>query len=118
MDNLVTTHTSYSNGEVNKRKLLVLNNISYNDDFANKFLEKINQLEENQKNNLGKLIMNAIEIKNLTVAYGENIAMKSNAPTVGRFLQLMRASTVSFCRRFGQQSLTRRFMLGLSRNWL
>ena len=61
--NLVTTHTSYSNGEVNKRKLLVLNNISYNDDFANKFLEKINQLEENQKNNLGKLIMNAIEIK-------------------------------------------------------
>ena len=63
MENLVTTYTSYSNSKPNKRELLDLDNISYNEDFKNKFLKKINQLEEDQKNNLDKLILNAIKIK-------------------------------------------------------
>ncbi|MCY7019385.1 P-loop NTPase fold protein [Streptococcus sanguinis] len=63
MENLVTTYTSYPNSKPNKRELLDLDNISYNEDFKNKFLKKINQLEEDQKNNLDKLILNAIKIK-------------------------------------------------------
>ena len=63
MDNLVTRYTSYSNSRVNERKLLVLDNISYNEDFKNKFLKKINQLEEDQKNKLLELIEEANKFK-------------------------------------------------------
>ena len=63
MENLVTTYTSYSNSKPNKRELLDLDNISYNEDFKNKFLKKINQLEEDQKNNLLELIEEANKFK-------------------------------------------------------
>ncbi|MCF1284116.1 P-loop NTPase fold protein [Streptococcus sinensis] len=63
MENLVTTYASYSNSKPNKRELLDLDNISYNEDFKNKFLEKINQLEEDQKNKLLELIEEANKFK-------------------------------------------------------
>ena len=63
MENLVTTYTSYSNSKPNKRELLDLDNISYNEDFKNKFLKKINQLEEDQKNKLLELIEEANKFK-------------------------------------------------------
>lgn len=59
MENLVTTYAFYSNSSPNEREMLDLNNISYNEDFKNKFLKKINQLEEDQKNKLLELIEKA-----------------------------------------------------------
>ena len=38
MENLVTTYTSYSNSSLNEREMLDLDNISYNEDFKNKFV--------------------------------------------------------------------------------
>ena len=63
MKNLVTTYTSYSNSRGDKRKMLDLDNISYNEDFKNKLLKKIDQLEKDQKNNLLKLIEEANKFK-------------------------------------------------------
>lgn len=63
MENLVTTYTSYSNSSLNEREMLDLDNISYNEDFKNIFLKKINQLEEDQKNKLLELIEKANKFK-------------------------------------------------------
>ena len=63
MENLVTTYAFYSNRSPNEREMLDLDNISYNEDFKNKFLKKINQLEEDQKNKLLELIEKANKFK-------------------------------------------------------
>lgn len=63
MENLVTTYISFSDSGLNEREMLDLDNISYNEDFKNKFLKKINQLEEDKKNKLLELIEKANKFK-------------------------------------------------------